>query len=89
MPDASHRNESDLQVRATHGAHTGTWYFEVNIDHLGTSGHCRLGWCTNKGELQGPVRQKLWHVLVKRTRESWSDQTSRHACSPAASDVCK
>ena len=43
------------QVRATHGAHQGTWYYEITVEPLGDTGHCRLGWSTNKGELQGPV----------------------------------
>lgn len=29
------------QVRATHGAHSGTWYYEVRIDRLGPSGAAR------------------------------------------------
>ena len=43
------------QVRATHGAHQGTWYFEVTVCSLGPTGACRLGWATRKGELQAPV----------------------------------
>eukprot|EP00887_Chlorella_sp_A99_P006738 scaffold3.g6738.t1 len=42
-------------VRATHGAHEGTWYFEVSIDSLGPTGAARLGWATRKGELLAPV----------------------------------
>mmetsp|Transcript_5464 Transcript_5464/g.13338 ORF Transcript_5464/g.13338 Transcript_5464/m.13338 type:complete len:305 (+) Transcript_5464:298-1212(+) len=42
-------------VRATHGARCGTWYFEVHVKHLGSSGHCRLGWAAKKAELQAPV----------------------------------
>lgn len=33
----------------------GTWYFEIRVTHLGSTGHCRLGWSTKKGELQAPV----------------------------------
>ena len=43
------------QARATKGAYQGTWYFEVRVDHLGESGHARLGWSTRRGDLQGPV----------------------------------
>jgi hypothetical protein len=46
-----------LQVRATHGAHQGTWYFEVDIRRLGSTGHARIGWATRSAELQAPVRQ--------------------------------
>jgi Set1/Ash2 histone methyltransferase complex subunit ASH2 len=42
-------------VRATHGAHVGTWYFEVRVDSLGKTGACRLGWATRQSELQAPV----------------------------------
>ncbi|KAK9804956.1 hypothetical protein WJX73_003518 [Symbiochloris irregularis] len=42
-------------ARATHGAYQGTWYFEVTMQHLGETGHCRLGWSAGQGELQAPV----------------------------------
>lgn len=42
-------------ARASHGVHEGAWYCEVRVSHLGRSGHCRLGWCTRKAELQAPV----------------------------------
>ena len=44
------------QVRATHGAQEGTWYYEVTVARLGATGHARLGWATRKAELQAPVR---------------------------------
>lgn len=44
-----------LQVRATHGACEGTWFYEVTVTHLGSTGHVRVGWSTRKGELQAPV----------------------------------
>ncbi|WCJ36872.1 Set1/Ash2 histone methyltransferase complex subunit ASH2 [Euphorbia peplus] len=42
-------------VRATRGVCEGAWYFEVKVVSLGESGHTRLGWSTEKGDLQGPV----------------------------------
>lgn len=42
-------------VRATHGTHEGTWYYEVTVRHLGSTGHARVGWATRKAELQAPV----------------------------------
>jgi Set1/Ash2 histone methyltransferase complex subunit ASH2 len=42
-------------VRATHGFHQGTYYCEVTVDHLGETGHCRLGWSTKQSEIAGPV----------------------------------
>lgn len=54
-----------MQVRATHGAHQGTWYYEVRVTHLGATGHARLGWATRKAELQAPVRAALFFVSRK------------------------
>lgn len=42
-------------VRATHGACSGTWYFEVTVTKLGATGHCRLGLCTKKSDVNMPV----------------------------------
>ncbi|CAM8886473.1 unnamed protein product [Rhodiola kirilowii] len=42
-------------VRATRGIMEGAWYFEIKVIHLGESGHTRLGWSTEKGDLQAPV----------------------------------
>jgi Set1/Ash2 histone methyltransferase complex subunit ASH2 len=42
-------------VRATHGSHRGTWFFEVRVDKVGPTGAVRLGWATRSAELQAPV----------------------------------
>lgn len=42
-------------VRATHGAHAGTWYYEVRVGQLGATGAVRLGWATREAELQACV----------------------------------
>ncbi|KAG2492185.1 hypothetical protein HYH03_009433 [Edaphochlamys debaryana] len=42
-------------ARGSHGAHEGALYCEVTITRMGKTGHCRLGWCTRKAELQAPV----------------------------------
>lgn len=42
-------------VRATRGVQEGAWYFEIRVMKLGESGHTRLGWATEKGDLQAPV----------------------------------
>jgi Set1/Ash2 histone methyltransferase complex subunit ASH2 len=42
-------------ARCSHGAHEGALYCEVTVTHMGATGHCRLGWCTRKAELQAPV----------------------------------
>ena len=42
-------------VRATRGVVEGAWYFEIRVLNLGETGHTRLGWSTEKGDLQAPV----------------------------------
>ncbi|XP_062198026.1 protein TRAUCO-like [Phragmites australis] len=42
-------------VRATRGVAAGAWYFEIKVTHLGATGHTRLGWATNRADLQTPV----------------------------------
>lgn len=42
-------------VRATRGVVEGAWYFEIKVVRLGETGHTRLGWTTEKGDLQAPV----------------------------------
>ncbi|KAL6966561.1 hypothetical protein U1Q18_032340 [Sarracenia purpurea var. burkii] len=42
-------------VRATRGVVEGAWYFEIKVLCLGETGHARLGWSMEKGDLQAPV----------------------------------
>lgn len=42
-------------VRATHGCYVGTYYCEATVQHLGSSGHCRLGWSSKRAEINAPV----------------------------------
>ncbi|XP_071718507.1 protein TRAUCO-like [Rutidosis leptorrhynchoides] len=42
-------------VRATRGVMDGAWYFEIKVVSLGDTRHTRLGWSTEKGDLQVPV----------------------------------
>lgn len=42
-------------VRATRGVVEGAWYFEIRVVSLGETGHTRLGWSSEKGDLQAPV----------------------------------
>ncbi|XP_004291769.1 PREDICTED: protein TRAUCO [Fragaria vesca subsp. vesca] len=42
-------------VRATRGVVEGAWYFEIRVMSLGETGHTRLGWSNDKGDLQAPV----------------------------------
>ena len=59
------------QARAVHGAHEGTWYYEVRMEHLGASGHVRLGWSTRKAELQTPVRSYRLVFSAAPQLSSW------------------
>lgn len=47
-------------VRATRGVIEGNWYFEIKVLKLGETGHTRLGWATEKGDLQAPVGYDGW-----------------------------
>ncbi|XP_047328224.1 protein TRAUCO-like isoform X2 [Impatiens glandulifera] len=42
-------------ARATRGVVEGAWYFEIKVVNLGETGHTRLGWITEIGDLQAPV----------------------------------
>lgn len=44
-------------VRATHGVHSGMYYWETIILDAGEEddAHFRIGWSTRLGELQAPV----------------------------------
>ncbi|KAI3954572.1 hypothetical protein MKW98_019703 [Papaver atlanticum] len=42
-------------VRATRGVVEGAWYFEIKVMKLGETGHTRLGWSSDKGDIQAPV----------------------------------
>ena len=41
-------------AQSSRGTHSGTWYFEINVVHLGDTGHCRLGIGTQKQEIEAP-----------------------------------
>lgn len=41
-------------AQSSRGACTGTWYFEMNVAHLGATGHCRLGVGSHKQEMEAP-----------------------------------
>ncbi|KAH9303039.1 hypothetical protein KI387_014622, partial [Taxus chinensis] len=42
-------------VRSNRGVAEGAWYFEITVVRLGETGHTRLGWSTEKGDVQAPV----------------------------------
>jgi Set1/Ash2 histone methyltransferase complex subunit ASH2 len=43
-------------ARASHGVHSGNYYFEVHIlDTCSETSHFRIGWASRQAELEGPV----------------------------------
>lgn len=71
-----------VQIRATHGCHEGSWYYEVTVERLGDTGHCRVGWATKRAEVQAPVgfdqygfsyRDILGTKQHKALRENYGD----------------
>ncbi|RZC75960.1 hypothetical protein C5167_000068 [Papaver somniferum] len=42
-------------VRATRGVVEGAWYFEIRVTKIGETGHTRLGWSSDKGDIHAPV----------------------------------
>ncbi|KAL4396820.1 hypothetical protein AHAS_Ahas01G0130100 [Arachis hypogaea] len=42
-------------VRPTRRVVKGVWYFKIRVLHLEETGYTRLGWFTEKGDLQAPV----------------------------------
>lgn len=51
----AHSNKGYRMVRANRGVDDGAWYFEITVEFLGPTGHTRLGWATQKAEVQAPV----------------------------------
>ncbi|KAI8016436.1 Protein TRAUCO [Camellia lanceoleosa] len=45
----------DRMVRATGGVMERAWYFEIKVVKLGETGHTRLGWSMERGDLQAPI----------------------------------
>ena len=42
-------------IRATHGVHSGSYFWEIEILLGCPDSHVRVGWSTRQGELQAPV----------------------------------
>lgn len=41
-------------MQSNRGAFCGTWFFEIDVSHLGPTGHARLGVGTVKQEIDAP-----------------------------------
>lgn len=53
-------------VRATHGVHTGAYFFEVEIlESKSANAHVRLGWSTRQGNLQAPCGYDKWSFAYR------------------------
>lgn len=42
-------------VLCTHGVSKGEWFYEIKVNQALFSSHVRVGWMTDKGDLQAPV----------------------------------
>ncbi len=47
-------------VRATHGVHSGAYYWEAEILSVDKNSHVRIGWSTRQGVLQAPVGYDIY-----------------------------
>ncbi|TPP64316.1 Set1/Ash2 histone methyltransferase complex subunit ASH2, partial [Fasciola gigantica] len=47
-------------ARATHGVHTGTWYYEATITDQPEGSATRIGWSQMLGELTLSEQRELW-----------------------------
>ena len=46
--------EGYRSVQSNRGTFFGTWFFEITLVHLGSTGHCRLGVGTARQEIDAP-----------------------------------
>lgn len=46
--------EGYRSVQSNRGTYSGTWFFEITVVHLGSTGHCRLGVGTARQEIDAP-----------------------------------
>ena len=44
------KSQGYRSCRATHAVTDGAWYYEVKMEHLGDTGHARVGWCASRQE---------------------------------------
>nr|ABA91450.1 expressed protein [Oryza sativa Japonica Group] len=69
-------------VRATRGVAAGAWYFEVKVLHLGSTGHTRLGWATDRIRILCLHTNQSMHSIrldkKKRVRREKKQQEARN-----------
>lgn len=66
-------------ARATHGAHTGTYYFEVVITDMPEGAAARIGWSQEQGNLQGPCGyDRFSYSWRSRKGTAFHDSRGRH-----------
>lgn len=46
--------EGYRSAQSNRGTYFGTWFFEISVVHLGSTGHCRLGVGTARQEIDAP-----------------------------------
>ncbi|CAN0347684.1 unnamed protein product [Discosporangium mesarthrocarpum] len=66
-------------ARATHGVHTGKWYWECTVlPPALPNGHCRLGWTKPTGAIQAPVGYDESSFAYRDLAGSRITQSRRH-----------
>ncbi|CAI5474571.1 unnamed protein product [Closterium sp. Yama58-4] len=66
-------------VLATRGVLEGAWYFEIHMLHLGSTGHTRIGWATQRADMQTPVGFDTWGFGFRDVDGSVVHQAVRRA----------
>lgn len=71
-------------VRATRGVASGAWYFEVKVLRIPPMGGTRLGWATNKADIQTPVGADGYgfsyrNVDGSKVTKAWRDDFANEA----------
>ena len=66
-------------ARATHGAHFGTYYYEVTVTDMPEGSAARIGWSQELGNLQGPAGyDKFSYGWRSRKGTAFHDSRGKH-----------
>lgn len=66
-------------ARATHGAHVGTYYYEVTVTDMPDGSAARIGWSQELGNLQGPAGyDKFSYGWRSRKGTAFHDSRGKH-----------
>lgn len=66
-------------ARATHGAHVGTYYYEVTVTDMPEGSAARIGWSQELGNLQGPCGyDRFSYSWRSRKGTAFHDSRGKH-----------